>query len=76
MRSPNLVVCGQAVKAAREMAGLTQDGLAKAVEVTRAAVAQWESGRTQPSAGNFHALCKALHVEPESLLAVPDDKAA
>jgi len=33
----------------REQAGLTQDELAQAIGVTRAAISRWEAGTRQPS---------------------------
>lgn len=74
MRS--ISVDGGAIRRAREMAGLTQEALARKLHVDRSSIAHWESGKTQPSAKNFKALRRALRVTAESLLAVTDDKAA
>ncbi len=74
MRS--LRVDGEAVKRARESAGLTQEFVAVRLGVTRSAVALWETGRTQPNAGNFMALCCELQVRPDSLLAVDGHEVA
>ena len=78
MRSPDCVVDGLSVKAAREMAGYTQEQVARLIGVSRSAVAQWESANPnmQPSAANFKSLAKALRVPASSLLVVPDAQAA
>lgn len=67
---------GAAIRRARELAGLTQDALARKLRVDRSAVAHWENGKTQPSARNFKALRRALRVTAESLMVVPDEQAA
>ncbi|OQO89897.1 hypothetical protein B1813_18825 [Saccharomonospora piscinae] len=66
-------VDGPAVQRAREDAGYTQVALAAKLRVDRSAIAQWESGYTQPSASNFKALCAALKVRRDALLLVADD---
>jgi transcriptional regulator with XRE-family HTH domain len=78
MRSPDYTVDGPKVKAAREMAGFTQEQLARLVGVTRGAIGQWESANIsmQPNAANFKALAKALRVSRDSLLVAPHDQAA
>lgn len=59
---------GHTLTALRKEAGLSQKELAEAlaaygVRVTNQAVSKWEKGLTQPSAGQFLALCLALGVE-------------
>lgn len=44
----------------RERAGLTQEELAEALGVTRAALSRWESGRRNPRAANAIAYVDAL----------------
>lgn len=48
-----------AIKAKREMLGLTQNELAKVVGVTQGAVAQWENGISRPGVDT---LCKLADV--------------
>ena len=43
----------------RALAGMTQSDIAKSAGITRAAVANYESGRTEPS---FEVLCKVSDV--------------
>lgn len=50
---------GFRIAAARKEAGLTQQQLATAVGVSRPAVAQWEKGRTSPSAENLRGVATA-----------------
>lgn len=76
VRSPNLLVDGAKIKERREELGLTQAHVAARIGVDRAAISQWESGKTQPSAGNFKALCAVLKCGSKDLLVVSDDQAA
>jgi DNA-binding XRE family transcriptional regulator len=60
---------GQRIKTLREAQGMTQQGLAKAIGVSRGAVAQWELGivvdiRLQA----FLRLCEALRTTPHYLI--------
>ncbi len=51
---------GEQIKSARKSKGLTQDALADALNVTRAAVANWEQDRRLPDAETLLRLSKAL----------------
>lgn len=53
---------GQRIRARRDAVGLTQEKLAAACGVSRAAVAQWESGVTRPSLDNLVKAAEALSV--------------
>lgn len=44
---------GNRIRRARENAGLTQEAVARAMGLTRAALAHWESGRSNPSYANL-----------------------
>jgi transcriptional regulator with XRE-family HTH domain len=55
----------------RESAGLTQQQLAERASLTREGVAQLETGRREPALATLIALCKALGVSCDSLLAKP-----
>ena len=48
---------------ARKARGLTQEQLADAVHVTRAAVSSWERGRTEPDLDTLKKLCDALQCD-------------
>lgn len=56
------------IRAAREAAGLSQEDVARAVGVSRAAVAQWElekpEKRTSPTMDKMEALARVLNVNP------------
>ncbi|MBP0583494.1 transcriptional regulator [Labrys sp. LIt4] len=59
---------GKRIRALRQAAGLTQQQLADAVEVSRAAVAFWETGREGSINKHLTALCEALGVGEDTLL--------
>lgn len=45
------------LKASRANVGLTQDEVAKALNVTRKTVSSWENGKTVPNIDKIEALC-------------------
>lgn len=53
---------GSRIRARRDAVGLTQEKLARICGVSRAAVAQWESGVTRPSLDNLIKAAEALSV--------------
>ena len=55
------------IKAARQLAGLTQQELADRIGVSRSKLTGWETRRYQPDVKNFMCLCQALGVSPEAL---------
>ena len=59
---------GARIKLARQAAGLTQDGLAAAVGVSRSAVAQWETERSGQVGANLARVAALLGVSPAYLL--------
>lgn len=60
---------GGRIRAARRACGLTQEGLAHAIGVTRSAVAQWETDRAGQVGANLAAVATALGVTTEYLFA-------
>ena len=48
--------------------GLSQEALAEKLDVSRQAVAKWETGRTFPTAERLAELCRLLEVSPAELL--------
>lgn len=68
-------VDGRKILEARELAGLTQEGLGKKIGVDRSTVSFWESGTKSPRGANFRSLCRILKCKPVDLL-VTDDQAA
>ncbi len=52
----------------RVQRGLTQDGLAERLHVTRQAVSNWETGKNQPDLDMLAAIAEALEVGPAELL--------
>src|SRR5690242_13656045 len=59
---------GARIRQARQERGLTQDALAKAVGVTRSAVAQWETDRAGQVTGNLGRIATALGTSIEWLM--------
>jgi transcriptional regulator with XRE-family HTH domain len=59
---------GAYIRAARRALGWTQDDLAKAVGVSRSAVAQWETDRAGQVRANLTRIAKVLQVPVTDLL--------
>lgn len=58
------------IKAAREGAGLTQIGFARALGVDRATIYRWESGRTRPDdLAMIERIAEVTGIDPEEVLA-------
>ncbi len=72
MRDQRWAEIGARVRVARLARGLTQDGLAGAVGVSRSAVAQWETGRAGQLGGNLTRVAEVLGVGVAYLLSGND----
>ncbi len=59
---------GQAIKTAREKAGLTQEELAAKASVTLRMLQKYESGKPRPRYETLFQLADALSIAPEKLL--------
>jgi len=59
---------GARIRDARQERGLTQEALAKAVGVSRSAVAQWETARAGQVTANLGRIASALGTEVEWLM--------
>ena len=59
---------GSRIRLLRLERGLTQDGLATACDVSRSAVAQWETDRSGQLRGNISRIATALGTTVEHLL--------
>ena len=59
---------GERLKAARELAGLTQSQVAEQLSVSEMTVYRWETGRFEPSFAKLQALARLLQQPIESLL--------
>ena len=55
------------LKLLRIMAGLTQEELAKALDVVPSSISNWETGKTKPCKKHRNRLRAALHVTEEQL---------
>lgn len=70
-----LLATGAAIRAARESAGMTQEALGAALDVTQTAVSYWEAGKRDPGVADLLRIAEALSVHPASLLPVPEPEA-
>lgn len=66
---------GRRIRSARQERGLTQDGLAAAIGVSRSAVAQWETGRAGQLSSHLAGIARALDVGVEFLMHGADKRA-
>ena len=55
------------LKAARVNAGLTQEAVAKELNVAQTTVRNWESGVTEPKLTQFVELCRIYNVSCDSI---------
>lgn len=55
------------LRAARVNAGLTQDGVAKALNVAKKTVWAWENGKTIPKIDKIDPLCKLYGVRYDDI---------
>lgn len=62
---------GSVLRWAREEVGLTQAEFAQAVKVEPSEIAEWESGASGPSKGNFSKLVEVLK-RPSAVFFLPD----
>jgi ribosome-binding protein aMBF1 (putative translation factor) len=73
MRENATMAIGEALKAARAKAGLTQGELARESGLTLSAVTKLEQGVAEPTWRSVKALARALGVSLDSLAAADDD---
>ena len=62
------------LKRARHRAGMSQELVAEKLGISRQAVTKWESGQSNPSAKNLHALAELYQVPSGELLATTEQK--
>lgn len=58
---------GARIKAARLEKGLTQQDLAKIVEVTPESISYYETGKKRPSFEKIRTMCRVLNISMETL---------
>ena len=58
----------------RKRAGLSQEGLAETLSVTRQTVSSWERGKSYPDLDTLLQLAEALSASPNDLLYPPERK--
>jgi transcriptional regulator with XRE-family HTH domain len=58
---------GQRVREARKHKGLSQEGLAREVDVTLRTIQRWEDGSSDPAGAQVMRLARVLAVDPAAL---------
>lgn len=61
---------GGKIRQYRKEKGLTQEELAKEINVTKNRISNWEQGINRPDADIIGNICRALNVSPSNLLDV------
>ncbi len=61
---------GANIRKARELAGLTQEGLAERLGTTQIAVSRWERNDRTPNVLTFGRLCEAVGVSADEMLEI------
>ena len=61
---------GEKIRQLRKEKGLTQDAVASALEISRQAIAKWESDQSSPSTENLVKLANLFNVSLEELVDV------
>ena len=61
---------GEKIKEARKAAGLSQEQFAEKMNVSRSAVAKWETDKGLPDIGNLKAACAAKNVNADAIYAL------
>lgn len=51
--------------AARVNAGLTQEDIAREMQISKQTVVNWEKGRVKPKVGQFELYCRICGVSPD-----------
>ena len=59
---------GEKIKEARKAAGLSQEQFAEKMNVSRSAVAKWETDKGLPDIGNLKVMADLLHVSVDNLI--------
>ena len=65
----------QRLKALRTQAGMTQEQLAEAIYVTRAAISKWETGRGYPGVDSLKLIAQTFGVSIDELISEDDVQA-
>lgn len=69
----NKIMLGKRIKELRKDNNLTQAQLAEILQVTRSAVALWETDKTDPDIKNIIAIVKYFNVTADYLLGLEDE---
>ena len=63
-----MTTLGQRIREHRRRAGMSQEALARQMDVSRQAVTKWESGQSAPSTENLFRLAALFHTTVDLLL--------
>jgi transcriptional regulator with XRE-family HTH domain len=63
-----MVECRHRIRQVRELRGLSQEALARRVDLSSKSVARFEGGQTEPSIATLRLLAESLGVSPAWLL--------
>lgn len=63
---------GKRIRELRTEAGLSQKQLAEKLQMSQSAVAKWESGRTEPTAGALIRLARLFGVSSDYIIGLED----
>ena len=63
-----MTTLGQRIREHRRRAGMSQEALARQLDVSRQAVTKWESGQSAPSTENLFRLAELFHTTVDLLL--------
>ena len=63
---------GERIRTRRKKLGMTQEQLAQKLEISRASLANIETGRQSILLHNLYSIAKAIELAPESLLPSPN----
>lgn len=67
---------GRKIRLLREQAGLTQEDVAEAMEVSRQAVSKWEANLSRPSSENLIRLARLFKVDLTDIIGAPEEEEA
>lgn len=60
------MLLGEKIRTTRTRKGVTGEGLAELLGVTRSAISSWENSRETPSLRRCFQICEVLDVDPSS----------
>ena len=65
---------GKRIRLIRELAGFTQESFAEVLDVSRTAVARWESGDIEPNLNHIVEMARLFNVSTDFLLGIEQNR--